>query len=196
MKFSPGEQFDYYDGGYILLGLVIESISGLSFSEFVQKNVIDPAEMQDSGYFATDQLPERTAYAYIQNADGSWRTNFFAVPIIGAPDGGAYTTAPDMHRFWKALIGNILLKADLTELLLSSQITTSLEAPHSQYGFGVWIDQPDESVRKFFVEGYDPGVSFRSCVYDNEDKLLTVIGNTAEALWPLYAQLEEFLGLN
>jgi len=196
MKFTPGEKFDYNDGGYILLGMVIENISGLSFDEFVQKNVFDPARMQDSGYFATDQLPERTAYAYIQNTDGTWRTNFFAVPIVGAPDGGAYTTAPDMFRFWKALNDKTLLNADLTELVLSSHITTSLKAPHSHYGLGVWIDQTEERVRKFFVEGYDPGVSLRSCVYPNEGKILTVIGNTAEALWPLYPQLEDFLGLN
>jgi CubicO group peptidase (beta-lactamase class C family) len=195
MKFSPGEKFDYNDGGYILLGLVIENISGKSFDEFVQKNVFDPAGMKDSGYFATDQLPERSAYAYIQNPDGSWRTNFFAVPITGAPDGGAYTTAPDMHQFWKALKDKKLLNAELTERLLSSQITTSWEDPHSDYGFGVWVDKTDEWVRKFFVEGYDPGVALRSCVYPKEGKVLTVIGNTAEALWPLYSQLEEFLGL-
>ena len=45
---------------------------------------------------ATDQLPDRVAYAYIKNEDGTWRTNFFPVPIIGAPDGGAYVTAPAM----------------------------------------------------------------------------------------------------
>jgi len=195
MKFSPGGQFEYNDGGYILLGLVIESVSDLRFGEFIQNNVFDRAGMQDSGYFATDQLPERTAYAYIQNTDGTWRTNFFAVPIVGAPDGGAYTTAPDMFRFWKALNDKTLLNADLTELLLSSQITTSLEVPHSYYGFGVWIDQTNVRVRKFFVEGYDPGVALRSGFYPKDGKVLTVIGNTADALWSLYPQLEELLGL-
>lgn len=194
MKFTPGECFDYNDGGYILLGLVIEYASGMEFSEYIAKHVFEPAGMVDSGYFATDQLPERTAYAYIHNDDGTWRTNFFAVPIVGAPDGGAYTTAPDMVRFWKALIGNRLLGAEMTGLLLNDQIATTWEPPFTHYGYGVWIEKVDK-VRKFFVEGYDPGVALRSAVYPTEGKILTLIGNTSEALWPLYKKLEKFLGL-
>ena len=45
--------------------------------------------MVDSGYFAADQLPPRTVLAYIQDPDGTWRNNIFAVPVIGGGDGGA-----------------------------------------------------------------------------------------------------------
>ena len=193
MKFSPGERFEYNDGGYILLGLVIESITGLSFSTFVKRNVLDVAGMKDSGYFPTDQLPERTAYAYIRNPDGTWRTNFFAVPIVGAPDGGAYTTAPDMARFWRALTEHRLMSTETTELLLKPQIATSWQPPYTHYGYGVWIERSGETVRKFFVEGSDPGVAFRSALYPEEDVILTVIGNTGEALWPLYEEIERGL---
>jgi CubicO group peptidase (beta-lactamase class C family) len=195
MKFSPGERFDYNDGGYILLGIVIESLTGMSFPAFVQENVFNPAGMKDSGYFPTNQLPERTAYAYIKNPDGTWRTNFFAVPIVGAPDGGAYTTAPDMARFWKALTENKLLNADTAELLLKTQIATSWKSPYTHYGYGVWIDWPEKAVRKFFVEGSDPGVALRSAIYPDEDITLTVIGNTGDALWPLYREIEKILAL-
>jgi CubicO group peptidase (beta-lactamase class C family) len=195
MKFSPGERFEYNDGGYILLGLVIESITGVQFSEYVQETVFAPAGMNDSGYFATDQLPERTAYAYIQNEDGSWRTNFFAVPIIGAPDGGAYTTAEDMYRFWKALAKHQILKEETTNLLLSDQIATTHNAPYTHYGYGVWIEKSEGETRKLFVDGYDPGVALRSVVYPAKGIILTLIGNTADALWPLFKQLEEEFGL-
>ena len=80
MKFSPGERFDYNDGGYILLGMAVERVTGMSFPTYVEQNILRPAGMLDSGYFQMDQLPERTAYAYIKKADGTWRTNFFAVP--------------------------------------------------------------------------------------------------------------------
>jgi len=195
MKFSPGERFDYNDGGYILLGLVIECVTGMGFSAYIQKGVFEPAGMEDSGYFATDQLPERTAYAYIKNADETWRTNFFAVPIIGAPDGGAYTTAPDMVRFWQALIQKKLLNAETTKLLLGAQIATRWDPPYTHYGYGVWIDQAEGVVRKYFVEGFDPGVALRSAVYADGDLILTVIGNTGNALWPLYDALEKVLSL-
>ncbi len=195
MKFSPGERFDYNDGGYILLGLVIESVTGMNFSAYIQERVFEPAGMEDSGYFSTDQLPERTAYAYIKKADGTWRTNFFAVPIVGAPDGGAYTTAPDMARFWRALTGKRLLNTETTELLLEAQIATSWKSPHTHYGYGVWIDRPEEVMRRFFVEGSDPGVALRSTVYVDKNIVLTVLGNTGDALWPLYKELEKILSL-
>jgi CubicO group peptidase (beta-lactamase class C family) len=195
MKFSPGTRFDYNDGGYILLGLVLESVTGASFQDYVKRNVFEPAGMADSGYFATDQLPGRTAYAYIRKPDGGWRTNFFAVPVVGAPDGGAYTTAPDMTRFWRCLTDGRLLTAETTSLQLQVHASTSCEPPHGHYGYGAWIHLDGGTVRKFFVEGSDPGVAMRSAVYPERDLILTMMGNTADALWPLYRQVEEGLGL-
>jgi CubicO group peptidase (beta-lactamase class C family) len=194
-KFPPGERFEYNDGGYILLGLVVESLSRMDFTAYVHEHIFSPARMQDSGYFAIDQLPGRTAYAYIQNPDGSWRTNFFAVPIVGAPDGGAYTTAPDLAHFWRALFSHQLLTSETTQRLLSAHIATGLESPYTHYGYGVWIDRPEKAVRKHFVEGFDPGVALRSAVYPAQDVTLTMIGNTQSALWPLYAEIEEALRL-
>ncbi len=195
MKFLPGERFEYNDGGFILLGLIIEAVTGESFSTCIEENIFETAGMEDSGYFLTDQLPERSAYAYIKNPDDTWRTNFFAVPIKGAPDGGAYTTAPDMVKFWQALTAGELLSRETTRLLLEPHIATSWEAPYTHYGYGVWIEQANGSVRKFFVEGYDPGVAFRSVVYPHEGITFTMLGNTADALWPLYTEIEKRLGL-
>jgi CubicO group peptidase (beta-lactamase class C family) len=151
--------------------------------------------MADSGYFAADQLPERTAYAYIANPDGTWRTNFFAVPIVGGPDGGAYTTAPDMAAFWKALFEHKLLGEETTQTLLEASTATDLKPPYTHYGHGIWIDKAADRVRKYFVEGFDPGVAFRSAVYPDEGVILTLIGNTGRALWPLYAEIEKKLSL-
>ncbi len=193
MKFSPGEGFEYNDGDFILLGLVVEAVSGIAFSDFVREHVFVPAGMKDSGYFATDRLPGRTAYAYIRDRDGSWRTNFFAVPVVGAPDGGAYTTAPDMMRFWAALRGGKLLSGKTAEAMLTPGVSTSLDKPYSHYGLGVWIDRTGGVTRKTFVEGSDPGVALRSGVYAEKNLILTMLGNTDSALWPLYRQLEDRL---
>ena len=190
MMFPPGARFDYNDGGFILLGIVLESLTGTSFTKYIDAHIFGPAGMQDSGYFPTDQLPERTAYAYIKNPDGTWRTNFFAVPIMGAPDGGAFTSAPDMHRFWKALRNNMLLTSETTALLLRPHMTTSWKAPYTHYGYGVWIDKTEGSINKFFVEGSDPGVALRSAVYPDKDMVFTMIGNTGAALWSLYRDIE------
>ncbi|HUV30416.1 MAG TPA: serine hydrolase domain-containing protein [Acidobacteriota bacterium] len=195
MKFSPGEKFEYNDAGFILLGLVVESITGIDFSEYIRQNVFNPAGMRDSGYFSTDQLPERTAYAYIKKNDGTWRTNFFAVPITGAPDGGAYTTAPDMAKFWRALLEGRLLGDEMTGQMMEAKIVSLSDPTSSHYGYGVWIDQSDGKKRKVLVVGYDPGVAMKSACYLDESVTLTVMGNTSEALWPMYRKIEMMLGL-
>ena len=192
-KYTPGEKFEYNDGGFILLGLLCELVSDMEFPQLVQESVFDPAGMTDSGYFSTDQLPKNTAYAYIQNEDGSWRTNFFTVPIIGAPDGGAYTTGPDMMRFWDALFSHKLISPAWTTEMLNPQIDTGWDAPFTHYGYGVWLEVENDAVVKTFVEGYDPGVALRSEVLHNKDLTVTLLGNTSRALWSLIPKIEEVL---
>ncbi|MEE4194448.1 MAG: serine hydrolase [Anaerolineae bacterium] len=189
-KFTPGEKFEYNDGGFILLGLLCEIASGKVFPDLVQELVFDPAGMIDSGYFATDQLPKGSAYAYIHNEDGSWRTNFFAVPIIGAPDGGAYTTGPDMARFWKALFSHQLLSPALTAEMLKPKITTGWDAPYTHYGYGVWLYNDNGKPLMTYIEGEDPGVALRSAYLHEKDITLTLLGNTMDSLWGMIAKVE------
>jgi len=87
MQFSPGEKFSYNNAGFILLGLVVEQITGMGFSEYVRKNIFQPSGMLDSGYYRMDQLPERTAIGYIDDQQ-SWKTNIYSLPIKGGADGG------------------------------------------------------------------------------------------------------------
>lgn len=195
MKFPPGERFDYNDGGYVLLGLAVESVTGRTFPEGVAEAVFEPAGMVDSGYFPADRLPEGTALSYLRDPDGGWRSNVFAVPAVGGPDGGAYTTAADLDAFWRALAASRLLGDRMTRMLLEPQVATALDPPHTHYGYGVWIDRPGGAVRKRFVEGSDPGVAMRSTHYPGEDVVLTVLGNTGHAVWPLWRTLEAGLEL-
>lgn len=99
--FQPGERFHYHNAGYILLGLIVEELTGLEFTEYIDKNIFLPCEMKNSGYFSMDQLPKNTALGYIDEENGAWRTNVYSLPIKGSADGGAYITTSDMFRFWE-----------------------------------------------------------------------------------------------
>jgi CubicO group peptidase (beta-lactamase class C family) len=84
--------------------------------------------------------------------------------------------------------------------MLEARTSTGSDSPYTHYGYGVWMDAPgfangQGSVRKYFVEGSDPGVALRSAVYPEEDIVLTMIGNTGDALWPLCRSIEESLNL-
>ncbi len=134
MKFSPGEKFEYNDTDYILLGLIIEKISGKKFDEFIIENIFKPFKMLSSDYFSSDKLPENTALSYIKNKDGSFRTNIFSVPIKGGSDGGAYTTGSDMYKFWNNLSNGKLISKDLFKAII--QLLNYDEEEKCYYGNG------------------------------------------------------------
>ena len=187
MRFPPGEKFEYNDGGFIILGLIIEQQTGTSFSEYIEENILAPCGMEDSGYFAADRLPGRTAYSYIQDeADNSWRTNVFAVPVVGGPDGGAYTTAPDMVKFWMALFDGRILNVKHTEKLLYPHIAAKTGGEHRYYGYGVWMIKPADAVSAYYVEGWDPGVAFISSFHPKNELMIMIIGNTNRPAWPIH----------
>lgn len=189
MKFAPGERWSYSNAGFIVLGLIVEQLSGLSFPRYVETHIFAPCAMNDSGYFAMDRLPTGTAYGYIEDGNGGWKTNFYAVPIVGGPDGGAFTTAPDMAKFWDALLSNRLLSEPITNKMLTPQLAAEGEGEGTYYGYGVWIARKDEAVTGYFVVGEDPGVALFSGVYPDKKIQVTIIGNTVEATWPIQARV-------
>jgi CubicO group peptidase (beta-lactamase class C family) len=149
--------------------------------------------MKDSGYFSTDQLPERTAYGYIKNPENnSWRTNFFAIPIIGMSDGGAYTTAADIATFWEKLVNNQLLSEETTRTFLLPHIKTSSKKGNIFYGYGVYVVKQNEQIQGYAICGGDPGVDFLSVVYPDHQVTFSALGNTEKNTWPL---LHEFTNM-
>lgn len=184
MRFPPGERFEYCDGGFVLLGLVVEEVTGNTFTDHVHEAVLGPAGMVDSGYFPADQLPSLTALAYLPGPDGGWRTNVFAVPAIGGGDGGAYLTAPDLARMWRALVTYQLLSEPMTGHLLTAQAATGMDEPHGQYGLGVWLGgQTGDSGPLAFVEGADPGVCMISGYFLESEISVTILANVETPIW-------------
>jgi len=192
-KFPPGERFEYNDGGFILLGLAVEQVSGMAYTDYIQTRVLEPAGMLDSGYFRADKLPARCAAGYIKD-DEEWRSNIYAVPFIGAPDGGAYTTAKDMYRFWQALQRYELLDKDHTENLLHPHTPAECEGDDVWYGYGVWMNKDGPGRKGFYVEGWDPGVACISGIWPGEDLTITILGNTNRSVWSLYRAVRKGLG--
>jgi CubicO group peptidase (beta-lactamase class C family) len=179
MEFAPGERFSYNNAGYILLGLIVEQVSKLSFQEYVETNIFAICDMTDSGFFLMDCLPPRTAYGYIQKSDREWRTNFYAVPVIGGSDGGAFTTVGDMEKFWQALMTHQLLSEAILKQMLTLHIPTGQQLGNGAniyYGHGIWIAKQGE-VLSYHMFGGDPGVSFYSGMYVDRDIQITLMGN-------------------
>jgi len=192
MKFSPGDKFSYNNAGYILLGLVVEQVTGVDFTEYVEKNIFQPCGMLDSGYYRMDQLPERTAIGYIDNDDATWKTNFYSLPIKGGPDGGAFTTVHDLSKFWDALFNHQLLSPEYTNILLTPHVK---DDDQTYYGYGVWILMHDDTIFKYYVMGSDPGVIMQSSVYPKSNTQAHIIGNINKGAGMIARQIDELIQL-
>ncbi len=194
MKHEIGE-FHYNNAGYILLGLIVEQASGLTFSDYIEQFIFTPAGMTDSGYFSLDALPADTALGYINNPDGSWRTNQYSIPVKGGSDGGAFVTVADMAKLWDALLGHRLLGQQMTARLLTPHVTVNDRGGH--YGYGVWIQlEPNEDVFKYHVMGYDPGVSFHSAYYPALKVISIVCSNESEGAFDVMKAIEVKVGVS
>lgn len=153
MKFQANKRFSYSNGGYVLLGIIIEKLTGFLYREFIEENVLKPANMRNSGFFAFNDLPENTANGYLGD---SQTTNIYNVPIRGGGDGGMYTTTGDLRSFWDSLLSFRILSPNLTQEYLKTrhQFNDTIG-----YGCGIY-KRLDDSM--FFIIGEDAGVGFVS----------------------------------
>ena len=190
MKLNVGERFSYNNAGYILLGLIIESISEMKFEDYITEYIFKKAHMRDSGYFELDALPNNTALGYIDFADGTWKTNIYSVPVKGGADGGAFVTVKDMSNLWESLMKHKLLNEKLTKQLLTPYINTDNDYDRF-YGYGIWIDQTNDEISKYHVMGYDPGVSFHSAYYPAIDCTSVVCLNQSSGAFDVFKLIEQ-----
>jgi len=189
MKFTPGERFSYSNGGYTTLGIVIEEICGRSYRDFVESEIFEPAGMSRSGYFAMNKLPGNTAFGYVEEIDG-WRTNIYDLPIIGASDGGAFTTVEDMTRLWDAFWAHRILPEEIVNIFTKLYSSVETEGKDIYYGHGIWIYDNGRGTSEEYVEGCDAGVSFRSGRNRGSDLEVTVISNTTSGVWPILREID------
>jgi len=184
--FAPGERFAYCNGGYVVLALVSERASGTPFHELVARRVCDPAEMEDTAFLRSDELPGRAAIGYL---GGGPRTNVLHLPVRGSGDGGIYSTAADVAALWSAFFSGRIVRPAWT----AEMVRPRSNAPDHgmRYGLGFWLHASTDAV---MLEGADAGVSFRSVHARGPGVTHTVISNTTDGAWPVTTVLDEQLG--
>lgn len=102
LEFEPGTRNLYSNGGYIVLGLIIEKASGESYYAYVREHIYKPAGMLDSDWYDKDSSVPNRALGYTR--DGSTlRPNYPSLPGRGSSAGGGYSTADDLLKYTIAL---------------------------------------------------------------------------------------------
>lgn len=177
-KNPPGDRFTYNNGGFIVLALVAERASGVPFHDLVDQRVIAPAGLEGTGYLRLDELPGDAAIGYVYDDPSSLRSNVLHLPVRGNGDGGAFTTAPDLSRLWRALAdGRVLPSATVADMWTARR---EVESEGLRYGLGFWLDNDGPGI---VLDGYDAGVSIRSRFDPTTRATVTIVSNSSDGAW-------------
>jgi CubicO group peptidase (beta-lactamase class C family) len=134
LSFTPGERMQYSNSGFAVLGLIIERVSGQSFYDYMQKNILDKAGMKRAAYIDRRSHPKDLATGYTKPDDGgALMPNWDLIEQHSSPAGGAYANAADLVAFSRALWSGKLVNHNLVRQFTTGQVAMG---PQMQYAFG------------------------------------------------------------
>ena len=156
---SPASRYSYCDSNYILIGVLIEWVTGRDFGAVAAEEVLGPTDLSSTAFSQLDLEPGDLASSYLVDDDPpeEWRSNIYSVPAGAMPDGGMITTCGDIVRFIGALTGGEIVSPDSLSLMLTPH--GSEEDSPEAYGYGMELVVVDDRVTIIGHGGADPGVS-------------------------------------
>jgi CubicO group peptidase (beta-lactamase class C family) len=184
LSFEPGTRFEYSNYGFVLLGALIEHVSGESYDDYVRDHVFRPAGMRSTGALPESvDVPDR-AVGYLRTSPGSdWVPNTDTLPWRGTAAGGGYSTVGDLLRFAQALgSGRLISEATLAEAT----------RPHQQqYGYGLDV-QGQGRLGSYGHGGGAPGMNGELRVFPELGYVVVALSNLDP---PAASELVEFFTL-
>jgi CubicO group peptidase (beta-lactamase class C family) len=173
LRFEPGTKWEYSNYGFILLGVVIERVSGQNYYDYVRQHIYVPAGMK-----LTDSEPEDVAVpnrsvGYTRMNGQQWEPNTDTLPYRGTSAGGGYSTVGDLLSFANALQKHVLLNAQYTEMLTTGKVASFKGA---QYGFG-FEDSVINGTRCFGHGGGAPGMNGDLRICPSSGYVVAVLAN-------------------
>lgn len=168
IDFKPGEQYKYCNSGYVLLGYIIEIVSGESYKDFVAKNIFQKAGMKNTFYASHEHIIKNRVSGY-RDKEGFVNANYISFSIPYA-SGAVMSTVDDLLKWQNALDANILLKKEFREkAFVNYQLNNGTRI---DYGYGWHL----EKVRNKIVREHGGSIfGFKSMgIYVPEDEIYVV----------------------
>ena len=174
----------YANYGFVLLGRIIEVVSGEDYYDYVERHIFAPAGMKDTASLPEDVAAPNRSRGYMKGEGGELVDNRDTLPWRGTAAGGGYTTAADMVRFGEALrSGKLLSKAMLSQ-------ATSPQRPDGWYGLGFFLGGTGPG-RHWGHGGGAPGMNAAFRVFPELDAIVVALANVdppaADTLADFYA---------
>jgi CubicO group peptidase (beta-lactamase class C family) len=195
LEFDPGQRWSYSNAGYIVLGYLIEKVSGRSYETFLTENIFKPLGMNSTGYDHHDTILKHRATGYSREGDTYKNAMYFDMSLFG-PSGALYSTIEDMVLWDQALYGGKLIRTELLQQAFTpARLNDGTTIDH--YGFG-WVLGRNRGLDEIRATGMMPGFEsqivripsrrFSVIILSNCTELgvLTLAHEIAEIyLWPI-----------
>jgi D-alanyl-D-alanine carboxypeptidase len=194
LAFAPGEKFQYSNAGYMLLGAIIEKVSGQDYHSYVRDHIYQPAGMNGTGFYDPTKETPNLAVGYTKmSPDGQpeaeLRENTNLREVRGGPAGGGFSTAPDLVKFQQALFSYKLLDKTHTELVTTGKVEGPRGMGKYGYGFG---DNNVGGKRSVGHNGGFPGIAANFEMFPESGYTAVELMNTdPPALMPIAKAIRE-----
>lgn len=178
LDFEPGQKMQYSNSGYVVLGLIIERVTGQNYFDYVRQHIFEPAGMKNTASYELDQKVPNLALGYTNMGltgrpePGPRKDSTPHLTGRGSSAGGGYSTLDDMLKFGQALIDHKLLSKQYTDIVLSNQMPAG--QPPAGYGF---FSVQANGARAFGNNGGGPGTNSTFSVYPELGYTVVVMSN-------------------
>ncbi|UAM97963.1 serine hydrolase [Polaribacter litorisediminis] len=182
---KPGTTYQYANANYIMLTVILESVSGQTYNAFLKEHLFKPAQMKSTGYKSIDFSTERLAHGYYYNRDDEewkdWGTTQQHLPYnnnhwYSIGKGDIHSTIEDLYKWHVALENNIILTYNSRESQETPYIAEN-EKMTSYYGYG-WAVSKSKRDTKIVAHNGSNGLYFSDFVrYVDDDVVVIYITN-------------------
>lgn len=179
MRFEPGTQSELNDTNFILLALIAETVTKKPLDQLVERWIIKPCRMNETGYYSMNQLPGNTAKGMMEEND-ELISNIYHCEIKGNGASGAYTTCYDLCRFWRHLFTEELISKESLDVMLENQ-------GHG-YGLGLHVSNHNGN-NVYLIAGERPGASMISSYAPHNGIQVTVFSNNESNVRKIHDEL-------
>lgn len=179
LEFTPGSRFRYSNSGYILLGYIIERVSGESYAAFLQDNIFRPLKLNNTGYDVTYPALPQHATGYYRDYT---KPDPYDMSVLYAA-GALYSTVEDLNTWNQALMQHTILPQQALDAMFTPHIACPPSGPkgcllHSDlgYGYGLFIAAEPQG-RLIYHVGHIDGFFAYSGFYPASNLSIVVLSN-------------------
>lgn len=177
LLFEPGTRFSYSTYGYTVLGLLIEKVSGLTFEQYMQKNIWDKAGMDHTGVEKFGATIAGKSELYHRPKKGKLKKSTPNNLSNRIPGGGFYTTLEDMLLFGNAVLDHTFVSESTLDLMRQHH---SLEKEANAYGFGWFLYNPKPNEGAIIGHsGEQSGSASQLFIIPSTKTVVIILANTA-----------------